>query len=503
MNMPPYTREVLNRVVERTRALFSRDENLSILSFLVFSFLSMLFVLSAALEPSGAILGILTQKIEFMPETHVPEIAGAVISISTRISLIWVAFNAAVTSGMIALHAIYELSSADAYARVLRAFRLAGRPLLNIRNGIISPKDESHPLVTVGGPGIINISSNTAVVIEENGKFRRVLGPGDHILERFERVFAVVDLRPQIVNRTINTQTRDGIPIQASGAIEFRILPGDSRPRTPLPFLRLVGFALLELYALWLQRAGWIDESQRIIHDIDRRTHELPRSEKIQRPPYPFRDRQIIRAVYGQSISRNHTGRTDRVIWTEIVPSSAARELRNALAELTLDRLTEPEDAPADQSLERTATPRWGIQSQVLRNVVKTAWRWGCVPIRFSLGRITLDTEQIDEELRRAIEEQRANTWRAEWIRRAELVEGEASAEVNRLRENARAQAQAQMIRAIIEGLPVDKDPETIRKIVILRTLEALEEMRIDPRSQQFFPSQAIGVLDLLRKFAT
>jgi hypothetical protein len=81
-------------------------------------------------------------------------------------------------------------------------------------------------------------------------------------------------------------------------------------------------------------------------------------------------------------------------------------------------------------------------------------------------------------------------------------VSGSTDAEVKRLNENARAQAQAQMIRAIVEGLPANADPATLQRIVILRTLQALEQMRLDPRSPQFFPSQALALLQALRAVA-
>jgi regulator of protease activity HflC (stomatin/prohibitin superfamily) len=136
----------------------------------------------------------------------------------------------------------------------------------------------------------------------------------------------------------------------------------------------------------------------------------------------------------------------------------------------------------------------------VIKGLREKAYRLGCVPIRFSLGRIELDSNHIEAGLIQQIEEQRNRTWRAEWERRAQLLEGMTEAEVDRLRETARAEAQAQMIQAILQGLPVGADAETIRRVVMHKLVDVLERMQQTPQSQQFYPAQVITLLESLRR---
>ena len=92
-----------------------------------------------------------------------------------------------------------------------------------VRNGNIAP-ESSAVMLRMGGPGVLDVDENSAVVLERFGHFTRAVGPGYYLLERFERVRGAVDLRAQLRKSGSKVYTRDGIPVQYDVEIEFRLL---------------------------------------------------------------------------------------------------------------------------------------------------------------------------------------------------------------------------------------------------------------------------------------
>ncbi len=102
-------------------------------------------------------------------------------------------------------------------------------PLLSVREGQADP-DGPETLHSVGGPGFLSIGHDSAAVVERGGIITRVLGPGGHRLDDFERVWDVVDLRPQRRKITVQANTRDGIPVSCQTEIRFHIDNGENFP---------------------------------------------------------------------------------------------------------------------------------------------------------------------------------------------------------------------------------------------------------------------------------
>ena len=96
------------------------------------------------------------------------------------------------------------------------------KPVLQVQDGQVL-SEVPGVLEQVGGPGFLGVEHNNAVVTNKLGILSRILGPGFYTLEPFEKVWDVVDLRPQ--RRTINVRfmTRDGIPASADAEVVFRI----------------------------------------------------------------------------------------------------------------------------------------------------------------------------------------------------------------------------------------------------------------------------------------
>jgi regulator of protease activity HflC (stomatin/prohibitin superfamily) len=76
------------------------------------------------------------------------------------------------------------------------------------------------------GPGMIIVDSGNAVVLEKNGQITRVEGSGFIKTQPYEVLSAIVDLRLQkkTLAPTADTLTRDGIPLQVTCTILYRIV---------------------------------------------------------------------------------------------------------------------------------------------------------------------------------------------------------------------------------------------------------------------------------------
>jgi regulator of protease activity HflC (stomatin/prohibitin superfamily) len=340
-----------------------------------------------------------------------------------------------------------------------------GYKYLVASEGKISKNDCEGPVMKAGGPCFLIVYSDTAVVTEQNGCFKRVIGPGFAFVDPFETVREVVDLRPQV--RTVDSVdalTKDGIPIQMRLEVEFMIQPGQRPPRrNPLA------------------------------------------------TPYPFRESAVRRAVYNKSIKR--TCKQESVYeWRDLVIYRARFELRRLLNGYILDRLIEPEEADARKPLELGDTPRQELQSRLRKQLstrdeeteIKSAQENGdanhmdAKDIGVTILRVTLGQLRIHAEYTQASDEiskQRIKSWQAEWIKRMTITHAEGEAIDFRLRESARAQAQAEMINAISQGLKSMGANEQLPQVLALRTIEALEKMTLDPWAQVFVPEETLETL--------
>ncbi len=114
---------------------------------------------------------------------------------------------------------------------------LSGR-VLEVQQGRFDPEGPAI-LQSVGGPGLLRIAHDSVVITQRMARLYRVLGPGLHHLESFEKIWDVVDLRPQRRTLHIDFMTRDGIPASCDADIRFRIDGGHQEPsqKSPYPYL--------------------------------------------------------------------------------------------------------------------------------------------------------------------------------------------------------------------------------------------------------------------------
>lgn len=121
----------------------------------------------------------------------------------------------------------YDLSAHDAgqlIEHLLNGPRreLPLHPILRVQEGQVDP-DGPAALLKAGGPGYLSVAHDSVVVTSQLSRLRRVLGPGFHELAPFERVWDVIDLRPQRRSLHVEFMTLDGIPAYCDAEMRFRV----------------------------------------------------------------------------------------------------------------------------------------------------------------------------------------------------------------------------------------------------------------------------------------
>lgn len=150
----------------------------------------------------------------------------------------WIGLRAAALT----LQAIFHLDSlAEAQRHLLRAAFYGRYHSLVIGDGEIARQSEQNSLARVGGPGQVRVHLENAAVFENKTGQLRVLGPTPRraLIDGFERLRTVVDLRDQTLRLNVRARSRDGLRVDVQGAqVVFSIRRGsrEASLRQPHPF---------------------------------------------------------------------------------------------------------------------------------------------------------------------------------------------------------------------------------------------------------------------------
>jgi hypothetical protein len=152
----------------------------------------------------------------------------------------WLAFKLA----GVYLDDVFELSDVPVAERFIRQAAFASSyNRISIQDGAINPEDKNSPIYRIGGPGYVLMHLENAALFENINGQPHVLGShsGRSILESFERLRQVIDLRDQVVDMTVNGRSRDGIDVTAKDVrLIFSVHRGvplvDSQSGLPQPF---------------------------------------------------------------------------------------------------------------------------------------------------------------------------------------------------------------------------------------------------------------------------
>jgi regulator of protease activity HflC (stomatin/prohibitin superfamily) len=334
-------------------------------------------------------------------------------------------------------------SPASARDHVISLMYGLGSAYLNVYRGKLDHDPDNAAAEVIGGPGWLMVGEKSAALLERGARFTRIVGPGGHRLAPHERVRGTADLQIQTRHQREKTLTKDGIPIDVDVDLTFRLsekdIDGDSQtepPPTPLgPIMRLRRLLGLHVPASLLEAAR----------------------------PHRFSREAVRRVVYESSVF----GPDQQVEWTASFATVRAGDISDQLAELRLDELSSPEDPDMHPLVE------------IVQKGLQDARRAAAAINGIDVLNMTMGLIEAPSDIKHTLDDQRIDNWQIEWRRRARLLEAEGQAKAFQVLEEARAEAQANMIQALTEGFRIatENNPDASTEVIAMRFIDALEAL--------------------------
>jgi hypothetical protein len=281
------------------------------------------------------------------------------------------------------------------------------------------------------------VDSHLALALGKGTGFARAVGPGYVRLNRGERISHVVDLRRQIRREDVEAFTRDGIRLESSVAVTFRVRDAEGR----------------------------FDE------DV----------------PFPYDPDCIFRLTYSDGVGAN-----SEIPWSERIAPQAASLLVAEIARYRLDqlyRLAAPETPDAVSLSDIVSKVNQGLTEQLLS--IFDCSRPAECPVEIqsvSVGQLAPPDGVV---------EQRIRNWQSVWERRKALDEAESAAFEIREIQRVRARALAELIENVTYNVEEMRngDRETISKVLMLRMTDMLDRLIGDQRVQMQTPQHVFETL--------
>lgn len=357
------------------------------------------------------------------------------------------------------LHGMRTISEAHDRLNQLLFGSLGTKHRVLVKEGKVA--STSHDVIkSAGGPASLTVYDDSAVVTEQGGSLKRVLGTGVHTLDRYERIWETVDLRPQRWVRQVFALTKEGIPISCDLDTLFRLdISPENKARVGQP------------------KAGEAETTA------------------------PCDEEALLRAATSRCIRKEDQQR-DTMSWAERVAALAESTLRDILATYRLDWLIKAPQSgqphPRDEIHQRLRAELEGRLDQLSAKLLSV-----------DLGQIRVEAQDIDgseeremsDTLSAIISDQWIDAWHANWKAQALTSRAEGEAELLRL-ETARIEAQAEMIIRLTEILQpiVASRPTSEPYVLALRLVEALRWMSYDPSTRDYMPPEAMRTLRRLQQ---
>ncbi|HKZ71171.1 MAG TPA: hypothetical protein VI547_06960 [Anaerolineales bacterium] len=282
-----------------------------------------------------------------------------------------------------------------AFDRMISYVGGAHGPIVFVREGRLVSNEEE---LKRRGPGAILVDGSSGVILEQGRKFSRAEGPGLVFTAPTERVAAVVDLRKQVRSRPTPALSRDGIEIVVNVSVTFGLNPGPNVPPH-------------EVY-------GELD--------VLGQTMFLPR--------YQVDPENAFKAHYGFVVSEQN----QVVRWIDLPIRVAAEYTRDEVNRYLFDSLFQPG--------EPGTLPIAKLQSDVKRRVEESKL---LKDRGIKIYGVSVSIPALPEEVGR----RRADVWAARWKQEAKALMDRADVEDVRIKELARAQAQAELVERFRECL--------------------------------------------------
>jgi len=378
----------------------------------------------------------------------------ALVSLQVALSIV----GALVAAPVLVAHFLHDLHGTstvnEAHDRLNQLLfgALGVRQKVSVKQGKVA-SEENNVVERVGGPASLTVYGDSAVVTEQGGSLKRVLTAGTHSLDRYERIWETVDLRPQRWVREVFALTKEGIPISCDVDVLFRINASveNQGPEHRASSTGNQATVLRAAASTWVRKDGKI---------------------------------------------------TQTINWTERVAALVENALRDILATYRLDWLIKAPQSGQEH-------PRDEIHERLEVTLEGHLDRLGVELLDVDLGQMQVkvqdedgdEDQQTSDTLSDIISGQWIDAWHADWKAQALTSRAEGEAELLRM-DTARIEAQAEMIIGLAEILqPMVTDESASEPYVLaLRLVEALRWMSYDPSTRDYMPPEAMRTLKRLRK---
>ncbi len=329
---------------------------------------------------------------------------------------------------------------------------------VRVVNGVITPDSSTHA-VHMGGPALLLVDEHSAVVLDRFGHYTRAVGVGAHWLGRCERVAGVADLRRQVRTTTSRVYTRDGIPVEYEVELEFRIIGDANVPRTAI-----VRPSAIEKF---FERF------------TEPRTHQAL-------PHYVFSPDAIRLAMYPLTVLESG----EQTRWSDLIVRQGVSEIDAVIASRRFDDICLPDEPDSTEPrLERSVRRR--VQREAAAAAEATLARYGAklLGLRFSSFKFDLPEAQ-------GILDQHFENWQAYWDSQLRLALAEGTSGAIEAEGAARAEAQVPKLTPFLRFLDnIAMTPSGREAMPMLRAIEAMERMALDPRAYRFMPQEVYALL--------
>ncbi len=332
-------------------------------------------------------------------------------------------------------------------------------PFVIARNGEIAEKDAYTKWL--GGPAGLVIMDGTALYLERGNHFSRVVGPGIAFLEKHERIKEIFDLRPQAHTGNVEAWTKDGIKVGFQAKIICRI--GDAN-----------GTVFTE--------------------DLD--PSPLAKDEGIpgeNTPIFPC-DPLCVRKAAERNTTKRKIGKDGKEelyesCWLDGAWGTVQGTLANYISRHHLEELFVANSHNVTGQI-LSGEVREKLRDMLDHNLMK------------DIGVTLMDIQIENFTLEQLIHEKRVEKWMAQWQAKAEVRSAIADAEWTKAVENARAEAQRDLIVQIADGLS-EANPETFADAVLLALSGILQESLGDPYAPAYLTDALEKIQELLRPETT
>lgn len=378
---------------------------------------------------------------------------------------------------------------------------------------------------------------------KKHAPFVEVKGPGLAFIEKGQKIFSVIDLRPQSRSATVEAYTRDGIRLSTRVSVSFSL--------SGTPETITVGYVGDTLR--WLEMA-YLNEGRKAVvknaFDLDEPIREEilsyiqkgaaaassmkeERANPALNTPYPFYPHRVFRAAYSNARCADSG---ELMPWHSIPLEIAIDIFRRKLAAIPYDELYPALDfqqANADeQSPKRSVEALKKLKDDFGRAVkmrgiinIQFLGRKGNLP--FQEGE-TYETREISghpvvtlsdssfnslrgvgvvvksagfgdlQPVSPEIKKRMVDNWKAKWEKEEHFIHAEYELEAVRMRNRSRAQIQQEMtylLANIFQGSHTDE-------ALALRVFQALEAAATNPvANTDISPKEIVAMLDSLHKW--